>query len=109
MCARVCADRSDWQFDAARNGGVAFRRFQLSATKDSMHKDPSRREFLGTIAAFSLFPLEEEKPEMILHNGNIHTVNAKEPHAQAIAIARGRIIAIGSDAEVLNGASPLTR
>ncbi|HSC44950.1 MAG TPA: amidohydrolase [Candidatus Acidoferrum sp.] len=74
-----------------------------------MHKDPSRREFLGTIAAFSLFPLEEEKPEMILHNGSIHTVNAKEPHAQAIAIARGRIIAIGSDADVLNAASPLTR
>lgn len=74
-----------------------------------MHKDPSRREFLGTMAAFSLFPLDEEKPELILHNGNIHTVNAKEPHAQAIAIARGRIIAIGSDADVLNGASALTR
>ena len=74
-----------------------------------MHKDPSRREFLGTMAAFSLFPLEEEKPELILHNGNIYTVNAKEPHAQAIAIARGRIIAIGSDADVLNGASALTR
>jgi len=76
-----------------------------------MHKDPSRREFLGTIAAFSVFPLEleEEKPELILHNGNIHTVNAKEPNAQAIAIARGRVVAVGSDADVVHLASPLTR
>jgi len=74
-----------------------------------MRKDPNRREFLGTIAAFSLFPLEEQKPELILHNGNIHTVNGKEPHAQAIAIARGRIVAVGSSIDVLNLASPLTR
>jgi hypothetical protein len=51
-----------------------------------MHKDPRRREFLGTLAAFSLFPLEEEKPDLILHNANIYTVNAKEPRAQAIAL-----------------------
>ena len=67
-----------------------------------MRQEHNRREFLGRLAAFSLFPLEEEKPDLILHNGNVYTMNSKEPRAQAIAIARGRIAAIGSDAEVLN-------
>jgi predicted amidohydrolase YtcJ len=57
------------------------------------------------MAAVGLFPLGVEKPELILHGGNIYTVNAKEPRAQAIAIARGRILAVGSDAEILNLAS----
>jgi predicted amidohydrolase YtcJ len=63
---------------------------------------PTRREFLGTLAAVSILPLGEEKPELILYNGNMLTVNAKEPRAQAVAISRGRILAVGSDADVLN-------
>ena len=56
-----------------------------------MTNKPTRRDFLGTMAgtaAFSVFPLEEEKPELILHSGNIVTVNAREPRAQAVAIVR---------------------
>ncbi len=64
--------------------------------------NPGRREFLASIAAVSLFPLHEEKPELILHNGNIMTVNPREPRAQAIAISRGRIVAVGSDVDVLH-------
>jgi len=67
-----------------------------------MTNGTSRREFLGTLAAFSLFPLEQEKPELVLYNGNVWTVNEKEPRAQAVAIARGRFLAVGSDADVLN-------
>lgn len=71
-----------------------------------MSNGTTRREFLGTLAAFSLFPLEQEKPDLVLYNANILTVNAKEPHAQAVAIVRGRFLAVGSDAEVLNLAGP---
>jgi len=67
---------------------------------------PTRREFLGTMAGtaagFSLFPMAEEKAELVLHNGNIVTMNAREPRAQAVAISRGRILGAGSDADVLN-------
>jgi hypothetical protein len=64
--------------------------------------NPGRREFLASIAAVSLFPLEEVKPELILHNANIVTVSSGEPRAQAVAISRGRILAVGSDADVLH-------
>ncbi len=74
-----------------------------------MFMEPTRREFLGTLAAFSLFPTEKEKPDLILHNGNIVTVNPKEPRAQAIAISGGRILAAGSDADILNLAAPGTK
>ncbi|HEY6128927.1 MAG TPA: amidohydrolase [Candidatus Acidoferrum sp.] len=67
--------------------------------------NPNRREFLGSLAAVSLFPMEAEKPELILHNGNIVTMNPLEPRAQALAIARGRILAVGDDRDVLNFSS----
>src|SRR5205807_7268623 len=77
-----------------------------------------RREFLelmGAAAVGACFPaelawaLEQEKAELILHGGNIWTVNAREPRAEAIAIARGRILAVGSDADVLGLAVPTTK
>lgn len=67
-----------------------------------MMQGPTRREFLGSMAGFALLPLEQEKAELILHNANIWTVNAAEPRAQAVAIARGRFLAVGSDSDVLN-------
>lgn len=69
----------------------------------------SRREFLASVAAFAAFPLEEQRAELVLHNGNIVTMNAREPRAQAIAIARGRIVAVGSDADVLHLAAAGTK
>jgi len=72
-------------------------------------RGPTRREFLGSMAGFALLPLEEEKPELILHNGNFWTVNAAVPRAQAVAIARERFLAVGGDSEVLNLAGAGTR
>lgn len=74
-----------------------------------MSDGTSRREFLGALAAFSLVPLEQEKPELILYNGNILTVNERESRAQAVAIARDRFLAVGSNADVLNLASAASK
>ncbi len=70
----------------------------------------SRREFLGMFAAtLPLLSLGKVEPDMILYNGNIFTINPKEPKAQAIAIADGRIIAIGSNTEIIRLATAKTK
>lgn len=44
---------------------------------------------------------EEQAARLVLHNARIHTVNDEQPWAQALAIDEdGRILAVGSDAEV---------
>jgi predicted amidohydrolase YtcJ len=37
---------------------------------------------------------------LLFYNGNIHTMDAATPHAQAVAIAGNRILAVGGDAEM---------
>lgn len=39
--------------------------------------------------------------DLILHNGKVWTVEAKQPVAQAVAVAGGKIVKVGNDAEVL--------
>ncbi|WP_165073176.1 amidohydrolase [Paludisphaera rhizosphaerae] len=40
-------------------------------------------------------------PELILRNGRIATLDTHKPFAQAVAIAGGRFVAVGDDAEVM--------
>src|SRR5258708_10295260 len=67
-----------------------------------MNDGTTRREFLGSLAVFTLFPLEQEKPELILHNGHIVTMSAANPVAEAVAISRGRFLAVGKNTEMIN-------
>ena len=70
----------------------------------------SRRQFLGVFAAaIPLLSFGKIDPEIILYNGAIFTVNPKEPTAQALAIAEGRIIAVGSNADILRMATAKTK
>lgn len=45
--------------------------------------------------------LPVDVPEVIFHNGIILTMDENQPQAQAVALAGGRILAVGSDDEVL--------
>ena len=69
----------------------------------------SRRAFLGSLGAFALLPIAHIEPELILYNGNICTVNDKMPRAQAIAIEGGRVLAAGTNEEVLGLAAGLSK
>ena len=69
----------------------------------------SRRELLRNASAIAAVPvfgsralaaISRQLPELILHNGNIVTINARQPFAEAVAIAGDRIIAVGSSAEI---------
>jgi predicted amidohydrolase YtcJ len=51
----------------------------------------------------------QQRADLILFNGDVWTVDSARPHAQAIAVARDRIIAVGSDAEILRLAGPRAR
>jgi predicted amidohydrolase YtcJ len=65
----------------------------------------SRREFLGILGAASL-SAGSLKPELILVNGSIRTMDPSNPRGEAVAIAGGRFIAVGSDAEIGNLSTP---
>lgn len=67
-----------------------------------MHKQ-SRREFLSSVGGLALLPVllrDRIEPQIVLYNGNILTMNSRQPRAQAVAIADGRFIAIGTNDEV---------
>jgi predicted amidohydrolase YtcJ len=49
-----------------------------------------------------------EVAERILRGGSVVTVNPRAPAAEAVAIARGRILAVGSEADVMRHAGPDT-
>ena len=72
-------------------------------------EESSRRDFLYGLGAFALLPIARVEPELILHNGNIWTVSDKMPRAQAVAIAGGRILAVGTNDEVLSLAAGLSK
>ena len=58
----------------------------------------TRREFmtqLGLLAA-----IRGSHPDLVLYNGNFITVDSDQPRAQAVAITRGRLSAVGSNADV---------
>ncbi|MDG2524230.1 amidohydrolase [Stenotrophomonas sp. HITSZ_GD] len=48
-------------------------------------------------------------PSLILHGGRITTLDRQRPTATAVAIADGRFIAVGEDAEILALGGPATR
>ena len=61
----------------------------------------------GGLLAAPLFSAEE--PETVLYNGNIYTVDDARPRAQAIAIRGERIVAAGSNNDILHLATARTR
>jgi predicted amidohydrolase YtcJ len=78
----------------------------------------SRREVLcsaGGLASLSLLgnpalaAILRQRPELILHNGNILTMDARQPQAEAIAIAGDRILAVGADVDILDFAGAGTK
>ena len=62
----------------------------------------SRREFLAELGALAVAGgwRTQQRPDAVLYNGNVITVNAAQPRAQAVAIAGGRFAAVGDNRTV---------
>ncbi len=63
---------------------------------------------LLTLAVFALFAVATQAQPTVLHNATIYTVDSGQPVAEALAFEDGRILAVGSEADVL-GAYPNAR
>ena len=48
-------------------------------------------------------------PDLILHGGNVVTLDRGSRLAQAVSVRSGRILAVGDDAALLKEAAPTTR
>jgi predicted amidohydrolase YtcJ len=66
----------------------------------------SRRGFVATLRAAALKAASSIKPELILYNGQFQTMQASNPSAEAVAIAGGRFLAVGTNDEIRNLTGP---
>jgi predicted amidohydrolase YtcJ len=67
---------------------------------------------MSSLIFLSLLTPAAEPPvvaELIVHNGRVWTGDAKQPEARAVAVWRGRILKVGTDAEVKALAGANTR
>lgn len=62
-------------------------------------KAPVRLAILFSLCALNFVVQAADDVDLLLINGNVYTVNEKEPHAEAIAVTGGRIIFVGSNAD----------
>ncbi len=69
----------------------------------------TRRDFVASLAALAAIPDWREPPELILVNGDIITMDPLAPRAQAVAIANGRLLAVGTNADIRALSRPGTR
>lgn len=59
----------------------------------------TRRE-LAILLGSATLRAKTNEPELVLLNGLIHTMDPANPQAQAVAIADGRFVAVGSNSEI---------
>ncbi|MCB9384599.1 MAG: amidohydrolase [Bryobacterales bacterium] len=69
----------------------------------------TRRDLLKALPFPALARAAQTRPNLILHNANVYTVDENQPKAEAVAIAGDRFFAVGSNDEVLALATSATR
>ena len=69
----------------------------------------TRREILTAASAATLARLRWQRPATILYRGNIVTMDPSRPRATAVAIVGDRLLAVGTNQEILRLAGPTTR
>jgi len=78
-----------------------------TATPPIAHEEPTSLPQTPTTSAEP--SPSADQPDVVFHNGSILTIETEQPHAQALAIRDKRILAVGSDEDVLALAGPQTQ
>ncbi len=81
----------------------------MNLTRRSLLTNAGGLASLSVLANPALAAILRQRPELILHNGNILTMDGRQPQAEAIAIAGERILAVGSDVDILDFAGAGTK
>ena len=74
----------------------------MNLTRQSLLRNAGGLASLSMFANPALAAILRQRPELILHNGHVLTMDGRQPQAEAIAIADGRILAVGSDIDILD-------
>ena len=81
----------------------------MIVTRRNLLKSAGGLASLSALANPALAAILRQRPELILHNGSFLTMDPRQPQAEAIAIAGGRILAAGSEADILDFAGAGTK
>jgi predicted amidohydrolase YtcJ len=68
-----------------------------------------RAPLAASLSALALLLQPMPTPDLVIHNGRIYTMDSRQPRAEAVAIAGGRFVAVGSSEAVLATATAATR
>ncbi len=86
-------------FEAAK-GLHAFEQTIFSTSKFEKHMRLLAAILtLLIVSAFAPQANKTEPADLVLKNGNVYTVNEKQPHAEAIAVKGSRIVFVGTNAD----------
>lgn len=64
--------------------------------------DKSRLVSTVFLLLFSLFVTAQKPADLIIHNAKIYTVNQNFDTAEAMAVSKGKIVAVGKSSDILN-------
>ena len=105
----VALDRSGATLVASARGEDSAAR-GVNANQNDNSADEAGAVYAFAVAGAGAGGLAQRPaPELILTNGKVVTVDARFSIAQAVAVADGRIIAVGTDTEIAALANPRTR
>ena len=65
--------------------------------------------FLWSNHSRRIFQIMPQKPDLIITNADVLTIDAAQPNAKAVAVAQDRILAVGAHEEIQGLAGPDTR
>jgi predicted amidohydrolase YtcJ len=113
----LAKENSDFMSIQKQGRQLFIRKTSKLAKNDHVKSSPERQVkarhfstgFFLFFVCFLARLLRADHVDLVLCNGNIHTLVEKQPHAEAIAVRKDRIVFVGSSADAKKLTNPQTR